>query len=72
MTKIELELERYAVADDEAPHVQGSIRVASGSPTPFVGWVALLALLEEAATSLAPGQGALPSPAQQSNMGDPQ
>ena len=44
MVKVELELERYA--NGGTPRVLGSVRVGEGDTTAFVGWVALLALLE--------------------------
>lgn len=47
MTRIELELERYLAGDGEAPHVLGSMSVEGAAPAKFVGWMALLALLEK-------------------------
>ena len=59
MTRIELQLERYLAGDGEAPHVLGSMSVEGAAPAKFVGWMALLALLEKS-VEVAPAKPLLP------------
>ena len=56
MIKVELELERYV--DGGTPRVLGSMRVGEGDTTAFVGWVALLALIEQAVDDNPPAASA--------------
>lgn len=41
-------------ANPDGTHVAGVVTGPNGSPTPFVGWIGLLEVLEAAATALQP------------------
>lgn len=56
MTKVELQLQRYVVGDGDTPHILGSVSVDGGPSVSFVGWVALLALLEKSVEGTPPGE----------------
>ena len=46
MARLELEID----VDGDAQHVKGTIRPEGGERVPFVGWIGLMALLQQAVT----------------------
>ena len=46
MPRLEVDIE---LAEDE--HVSGTVRAEDGQDVPFVGWIALLSLLQQAVTA---------------------
>ncbi len=58
MPRLELQIEvdeSPGVAVDGGLHVVGSVRSVGGHDRAFVGWIGLLALLQEAVSTAAPG-----------------
>ena len=49
MARIELQIQ-LDDADADAGHVHGTVRTESGEDVAFVGWIGLLALLQQAVT----------------------
>ena len=53
MARLELTIDVApgATDDDDGVHVAGTLRREDGHETPFVGWISLLALLQQALTA---------------------
>ena len=51
MTRLEVDLSVDDASSDEGVHVRGMVRSADGTEQPFVGWVGLLALLQDAVSA---------------------
>ena len=56
MARLELTIDvaPSADVDDDAVHVAGTVRREDGVETAFVGWVGLMALLQQALTGATP------------------